>query len=565
MPRRQERKIPTQAQKVKALYDIWTFFDILSYHGGSSAFSPFHKEAVEWSERDDCLKRQLFLIPRGHLKSTIFTVGRILHRIYQNPNVRIFVGTANKFLSASFIRELKTYFEDTWLQDNVWNVRPHYDGRLVPLMDRAGRKRRTVIDDEFAESSTEAEDKKIVWRSDAIQVLRTDILKEPTVTVGSVGSIATGFHYDELYLDDVVTFDNVATADKNRRVFSWIYDLESVLDPEYFDEDLYTNLKRFVKVKKLDNLIKRISSTGAKITVVGTRYDKQDYYGHIIDNQLSLEFEVYEKNIYVNGQNNIDGYLWAERFNEQIEKRLRASLTARRFASQYLNEILADEDKVLDYDRVQFIHPSDVELDSSTRNYALIKRGDEKPRKVRLICVVDPAASCSIDADFTAIGVGGVDYDGNLYILDLRLGKWQIHQWVKVLYELLDKFNLDAVHIETVAFQLTLIQTVRSFFTTYRPVALLEYRPGNTKKEDRIEQTLSPVFSNSMIFFSTFLGGNTQVKDQIMYFPRKTMKDDAVDVISMIKEISKPPKKPQGEMASNYVSRSFNKRFGGYW
>jgi hypothetical protein len=39
MPRRQERKAPTQAQKVKALHDLWAFFDIINYHGGSQAFA----------------------------------------------------------------------------------------------------------------------------------------------------------------------------------------------------------------------------------------------------------------------------------------------------------------------------------------------------------------------------------------------------------------------------------------------------------------------------------------------------------------------------------------------
>lgn len=563
MPRRQERKIPTQAQKVKALHDLWAFFDIINYHGGSQAFADFHKDAVEWAERPDASGRKLILMPRGHLKSTIFTVGKILHRIYQNPNIRIFVGTANKFLSAAFIRELKTYFEEPWLQENLWNSRPHIDGRLIPIMDKSGRKRRTVISEN---EDTEAEDKKVVWRGDALQVIRTDILKEPTVTVGSVGSVATGFHYDELYLDDVVTFDNVSSSDKNKRVFSWIYDLESVLDPEYFDEELYERVKRLVKAKTHEHKLQRMCRVGNTIMVVGTRYDKLDYYAHIMEHSAELEFDVYQKNIYVDGMSRDSGYLWAERFSEAQEMRLRANMTPRRFASQYLNSILADEDKVLRYENIQFVHPSDITIDSTVRGYAFInKKDDKKPRRIKLVCVIDPAAATHEAADYTALAVGGVDYDGNLYILDLKMGRWQIHQWVKVMFALLDKWALDVVHVETVAFQKTLIQTIRGFFTEYRPIAVVEYKPGNVKKEVRIEQTLQPLFENFMVFMSNYMGADTNLQDQITYFPRKTMKDDGVDVISMVKEISKPAQKPKEGNTKRVSASKWNKRYGGYW
>jgi predicted phage terminase large subunit-like protein len=480
--------------------------------------------------------------------------------------VRIFVGTANKFLSAAFIRELKTYFEDTWLQEHVWNARPHIEGRLIPIMDKSGRKRRSAIAEEGTDD-TEAEDKKVVWRGDALQVLRSDILKEPTVTVGSVGSVATGFHYDELYLDDVVTFDNVSSPEKNKRVFSWIYDLESVLDPEYFDDELYISLKRCVKAKTHEEKLKRICTVGNVIMVVGTRYDKLDYYAHIMEHYEDLEFDVYQKNIYKNGVDKDGGYLWEERFSEKQEKRLRANMTARRFASQYLNNILAEEDKVLRYENIQWLHPSSINQDSEVRGYAFIRRKeDEKARRIKLVCVIDPAAATNASADYTAMAIGGVDHDGNLYILDLKLGRWQIHQWVKEMYSLLDKWKIDVVHVETVAFQKTLIQTIRGFFKEYRPIAVVEYKPGNVKKETRIEQTLQPIFESFMIFMSTYLGGNTNLQDQITYFPRKTMKDDGVDVISMVKEIAKPPAKPKDGKARSMTGRTrWNKRFGGIW
>jgi hypothetical protein len=44
------------------------------------------------------------------------------------------------------------------------------------------------------------------------------------------------------------------------------------------------------------------------------------------------------------------------------------------------------------------------------------------------------------------------------------------------------------------------------------------------------------------------------------------MKDDGVDVISMVKEIAKPPAKPKDGKARSMTGRTrWNKRFGGIW
>jgi hypothetical protein len=108
---------------------------------------------------------------------------------------------------------------------------------MVPLLEaQGGRKpksRRSSDDDpfNFDEGYTEAADKKIVWKGDSLQVLRSVILKEPTLHAGSVGAPNTGFHYDLAIYDDLVTFDNADTPEKSQRIIDWVSDMESVIDP----------------------------------------------------------------------------------------------------------------------------------------------------------------------------------------------------------------------------------------------------------------------------------------------------------------------------------------------
>ena len=79
---------------------------------------------------------------RGHLKTTVSSVLRILHTLYVNPNVRIFIGCLPKSLSNSIMREVQAFLLDEWNQENVWNNRLHIEGRLIPVMDKLGKQRR---------------------------------------------------------------------------------------------------------------------------------------------------------------------------------------------------------------------------------------------------------------------------------------------------------------------------------------------------------------------------------------------------------------------------------------
>ena len=156
------------------------------------------------------------------------------------------------------------------------------------------------------------------------------------------------------------------------------------------------------------------------------------------------------------------GYLWPEGFNEKTEKRLRLRLTPRRFASQYLNQIVSVEDGgILDITTIRWIHQNQIEvLPNMVRIH---DKADDKelPTEVRPILFVDPAASLNDTADYTVIGVGGVGPDGRLYILDVRMGRWLTSQTISKVFELVDKWMLRSVTVEAVGFQVALVNSLK--------------------------------------------------------------------------------------------------------
>ncbi len=535
----QENDFETGA--VKALYSFWHFLDFIKFKGGTKNFSQVHKELADFisepqirctgsfsrgSINTNYGRRRLVLLPRGHLKSTLCSVGYVLWRIYRNPNIRICVATATKDLAFAFIREVKQYFENEDLQERFWNKRPHIPGRLVPVLDKTAAKRR----DRLREDETEALDKKVIWRTDALQVLRSDLLKEPTLVAASPGGNVTGMHFDLIIKDDIINDDSTSTSDKMEKTLEWAMDLESVLDPQ---RKVSLWAKRRGRYPELWEIV------GDEDLVLGTRYARGDYYEYILDNLNHLKYKTFVRNIYKNGVNNTEGYLWPERFNDFIVDNLKRRQSPRRFASQYLNQIIADEDQIFKVDVMKIIDPMWFEIKD---NKCRITFPNQPAVDVFLCLVVDPAISQKKDADNSVLMVGGFDADRNLYLLDCRFGKMLPETLIAKMYELVEKWKLSRVTIEVVAFQQVLVHMIRSAFARFRPIGINEYRPRGEKKA-RIASMLEPYFANHKIYVAKPLIGIPKFREEIEYFstnPNSSVSDDFIDCAAIIAEIGVP-------------------------
>lgn len=542
---------PTLTNRKKALKDIWVFADLIGFHGGVANFSAVHKELaifVSQPQHVEALKdvvaaqrRRLVLMPRGHLKSTICSALYVLWRIYRNPDIRILVATEKKPLAQSFIRELRQYLEDGTLQAEVWNNRPHVEGPLVPALDASGRRRRSATRNYEDDADTEATDKKIIWSSTAIQVIRPGKFKEATVYTTSTGTTVTGDHYDLLILDDIVGFRNSDTTEKREKLHQWADDLESVLNPQH---------------KSCMGAVCEV--LGDEVVILGTRYYKGDYYDYLEENEEELEYITFKRNIYANGLDDSEGFLWPEMYTAEIIKRLRKrTRTIRQFAAQYLNQIIVSEEQILKPDKVQYIHAAALTVKPNLVEYR--PKNAVTPTLVRTMLVVDPAGSVSKTADYTAVAVGGVDTEGNLYVFDMKYGRWTPSQIVDAIYTLADKWQLNAVTVDSNGVGITLPYAIKEAFGRHRPLVIREWRHGGRAKNERIEFYLQPLWENDKVFFTNWLAQLQELQDEMTYFPNSPH-DDCLDVMSMIAELSKPARK---KSSTNTATRTVNTKWGG--
>ena len=548
---------------VQALTDIWVFADLIKFRGGATNFSQVHRDMTEFllmPQRTESFenRRRLVLMSRGHLKSTVCSVLYTLWRVYRNPNIRILVGTNIKRLARGFIRELRQYFENKELQDDVWNKRPHVEGPLVPVLSAADKRTRNsrrnngfnADDGEFNENVSG--DTKMIWSGESLQMTRPAILKEPTIQVASVGSIMTGDHYDLLILDDTVDFDNSNTRSKADTLLDWTRDLESVVDPRTYYDFQYKQGNAYIKFRDY---------IGDEVVTLGTLYYEWDFYHYLQNDRTELGINVFKRNVFVNGTDNTEGYTWPERFNDIVVNGIRRRINnSQRFSSQYLNAVIAPSNAPFALDKVKWFQ-QDQAFIRPDRHAEVLLGGTWRRIKPRLF--IDPAATANENSDFTVLGVGGLDENSDFYLLDLVVGKFTPTQVCEYMFMLMDRWLINTVTVEMVAgFALYRHVIEQEMKRRKRVIGIEDYRPpARINKVARIETALEPHFTNGSFYCSNHLNLIPQFRTELTTFPR-CKHDDVLDVVAALAVLGSPTRK-KGHSAASTPRRVVNTQWGG--
>ena len=269
--------------------------------------APFHKELCAFVEKPEPRKK-LMLLPRGHLKSSVITVGYSLQQIAKNPGVRILIANATYQMSKTFLSQIKSH-----LTKNV------------------------VFRDLYGDFSKGADK----WSESGITVFSPNEAylekKEPTVTVFGVGGNLVGQHYDLIILDDIVNRENISTKEQLEKVILFYKDCLDLLEP-----------------------------TG-KLLVIGTRWHFADLYGWIMESpEISRDFDQMIRQAYV-GEWGRGDILFPQKFTWPVLDELKRQKGSYEFSSQYMNNPVEDETAI--FQRKWLKYYEDIDTRGIKYNY----------------------------------------------------------------------------------------------------------------------------------------------------------------------------------------------------
>ena len=489
-------------------------------------YGDIHEELAAWISDPRANKRQLALLPRGHLKSHILAC-YAAWRITYAPWITF------GYLSAS---------EDL-AKDQIYAI------KNMMTSDRY----RSYWPEMFKKDEGQREQ----WSAYSFNVdhplRKARGIRDHTIIVKTVKSNSIGLHCDLLLPDDVVVPQFADTAVGRAEVARSLAQFTSILNP------------------------------GGEIKAVGTRYNPEDAYQNMSDaeypiwntetqefRELAKLWHVFKREVEDAGDGT-GNFLWprvqcpetgeAYGFDAQILAIIKADYDSKgqqsQFYCQYYNDPNAIDLQTINRGSFQYYERKHMRPVGGSVYYGEVKLG--------VFAAMDVAWTVSDSADYTAIAVIGVDNTNNVYVLDLA--QFKTNNFAEYYDEVINlhyKWGFRKLRVETNAGGAFVKQELERFVRQNGNQLSIEGKTtvkAHGAKAERHAATLEWRYDQKMIWH--YRGGLTpDLEDQIIL--TKPRHDDLVDAFTAAIEISKPPGK-RVLSATTYQDENvfYDSRFGG--
>lgn len=410
---------------------------------------------------------KLIMIPRTCLKTTYCTESKVPQLLMRDPDKRILITNATLDNAEKMLGTIK------------YNLTEN-----PGFVDVYGNQRGPV------------------WRDNEITVKGAKRRrKEMSVEISSPERSKTSKHYDLIIADDLVTRDNIKTADAKYSLYKYFMDLFDLLE-----------------------------HPGGEIWLIGTSWDFGDLYSLIQDPERKHldDFEFFIRGaVAADGSPNFPWKLPLEELD--ILKRQKDTLE---YSAQYLLKPVASENATFKEEYFKYYDT----LPEDTYNTFMF---------------VDPASTATKKSDYSAMIVIAVNSKDDWYILDIVRDRLVPSILERRILKLATKHDPKMVGIESFGFQTYVEANLNKLMSTGGnkrfPIRPLTH--SGKSKEDRIRK-LEPRFRAGKVYMPKFMQyTNTDnkeldmiyaLKDELMKFPRAE-KDDLSDSLAYLEEIAFRP------------------------
>lgn len=465
--------------------DFW-FFQCRVY-GNSDTVTPLHMDmCARWQKRIN-VSYSLWLLPRSHLKTSIFTEAGILWELIVDPNLRFLIGNAKLDNAVDILANIGSCVKNN---DIFRWLFPEYCPDLAPkdVRDRC---------------------KWLTHRLD-FPCSKYAGKREGNIEVISVGASLVSKHYDRIQLDDPVNDENTTTKEYRDKVDRWY-----------------------------KNLLQLRHSTDSKVRQIGTRWHFDDAYSRRIKEETARRkkqkeqglkvvprYWIYHRQVVEKvevGGETIVGYenvqpIWPERFTKENIEEIREENGSYIFSCQYMNNPLPEEDAVFKHSDINFIDELDI------------------PQGVVNFISCDLAVEDTEKGDWWVLTVASFDHLGRMYIREVIRDKLLTSSFLNHAAALTRKWNPMKVSVETTAFQKTLLKVYKEWCVKEGiNIPWVEMERGKSSKFKRI-LSLQPRVERGDFYIEENIKNQEWIIDEMTTYPRST-NDDIMDTLADLESL----------------------------
>jgi hypothetical protein len=301
-------------------------------------------------------------------------------------------------------------------------------------------------------------------------------------------------------------------------------------------------------------------------TILTKEYETYDEFGEVVGT-VPL-YEIFERVVETNNvflwprQQRYDGKWFG--FDQNILAKKRAQYDdSTQFRAQYYNDPNDAANAPIGRELFQYYDPKHLSRYEGKWFY--------KGRRLNIFAAVDFAFSINKKADFTSIVTVGIDFDNNIYVLDIdRFKTDKISEYFKHILLAHQTWDFRKIRAEVTSAQSIIVKDLKENYI--RPYGLSlsieDAKPNRHEgtKEERINAALQPKYANLQIWHPSG-GGNVQILEEELVLQRPPH-DDVKDTLASVMEICVPPSNSGFGVMSNIRKRRVlenltHARFGG--
>lgn len=328
-------------------------------------------------------------MPRGHFKTTVATIGRVLQKVCKNPNDRILLANETSTNAERFLSAIKQHVESNTIFRALFS-------EIIPKDTRRGG-----------------------WSGSELTFVRQWRGPEPTIdTCGMTGAM-TSRHFTHITFDDVIS--------------------EEAAKSELVMQDVITRIDKVISLM--------VNPEKDSYDLIGTRWAFHDVYSYMKRAYGSALAS------FVRGAIEEGVAIFPERFSLDTLAQTRTNMGEYMFSCLYLNNPRNPELQDFNVADLRWWRPSvDEEKVVLYTPDGEIKSVVELS-KMDITVTVDLAIGEKIQSDRNAIVTCGVTPEGDAVVLDVFAKRCSPLEVIEYLFTLKERWNPRGFGIESVAYQ----------------------------------------------------------------------------------------------------------------